>query len=74
MVEMRVGDENEIDRRKICDPQAGTPKSLQYKEPAREVGIDHYTLSCDLHKETGMTDEGDAQLSIGGEARLVRLT
>ena len=74
MVEMRVRDENEIDRRKICDPQAGTPKSLQYKEPAREVGIDHYTLSRDLHKETGMTDEGDAKLSIGGEARLVRLT
>ena len=71
MVEMRVRDQNEIDRWKICDPQAGTPKPLQYKEPAREVGIDHYTLSRDLHKETGMTDKGDAQLSIAGEAWLV---
>ena len=71
---MRVRDENEIDRREICDPQAGTPKSLQYKEPAREVGIDDYTLSGDLHKKTGLTDEGDAKFSIGGEARLVCLT
>ena len=74
MVEMRVRDENEIDRRKICDPQAGTPKPLQYKQPAGEVGIDHDTLARDLHKETGMTDKGDAKLSIAGEARLVSLT
>ena len=74
MVEMRVRDENQIDRRKICDPQPGTPKSLKYKQPAREVGVDHHILAGDLHKKTGMTDKGDTQLSIAGKAWFVGLT
>src|SRR5262249_45405851 len=67
MVEVRVRHQDEIDRRKVGNAETRTPQPLQYKQPAREVGIDNHASTTDLHEETGVSDEGDAEFSVGSE-------
>ena len=59
---------------KIGNAQAGTAQAFQHEQPAREVRIDDDALPANLHEEAGVTDEGDAEFSVGDEARLVSLT
>ena len=51
MIEVRVRDQNEVDRWKIVQTQAGMPDSLDNFEPLRPVGVDEETLPTGLHKE-----------------------
>ena len=74
MIEVSMRDENQIDRRKIGNAQAGTSQAFQNKEPAREVRIDDYVLPAHLHKEAGMPDEGNAEFTVSCQAGLVGLT
>ena len=74
VIEVGVRDQNQIDRGKIGNAQAGTPETFQYEEPAREVRIDHYTLPAHLHKKAGVADEGDAEFAVCSQTRLMRLS
>src|SRR5450432_315373 len=73
MIEVRVRDQHKVDRRQVGDAQAGAAQAFQYEEPAGEVGIDDDVLAANLQEETGVADEGDAEFSVGHQARLVRL-
>jgi hypothetical protein len=73
VIEMSVRYQHHIHRRQIADAQARLPQPLQYEQPAREVGIDDHALSANLQEETRVADEGDAEFSVGGEARFVGL-
>src|SRR5580765_2335717 len=74
MIEVGVRNQNKVDGREVHDAEARTTKPLQYEQPPGKIGIDHNTLSTNLHEEAGMTDEGDAQFPVGREARFVSLT
>src|SRR5262249_39438906 len=68
-----VRHQDEIDRRKVGNAETRAPQPLQYKQPPREVGIDNHASTADLHEETGVSDEGDAEFSVGGEPGLMGL-
>ena len=74
MIEVGVRNQNKVDGREVRDAEARTTKPLQYKQPPRKIGIDHYALSPNLYEEAGMADERDAQLTVGSETRFVSLT
>src|SRR6266567_6578336 len=74
MIEMGMRHQHQIDGRQIGYAQPRTTKTFQHKQPACEVGIDYDTLSTNLHEKAGVTDEGDAEFSIGSKAWFVSLT
>jgi hypothetical protein len=74
MVEMRVRNQHQVDRRKIGNAQSGTAKTFQNEQPPRKVGINDDILSTDLDEEAGVPNEGDAELAVAGETRLVGLS
>jgi hypothetical protein len=67
VIEMRVGYEHNVHRRQVAEIESGLPQALKNEKPACEVGIDDDILSANLEKEAGMTDEGEAELSLGDE-------
>src|SRR5260221_5110631 len=71
MIEMRVRDQHQIDRRKVSDPQAGLAQALQHKKPAGEIGIDDDIFAAYLQEKTGMAYEGHAHLPVGRQDRTV---
>ena len=71
MIEVRVRHQHRIDGWQIAHTNAGTPQSLQHKQPAGKVGIDHHALPADLKKKTGMPDERNSQFALRCQARLV---
>src|SRR2546423_15397933 len=71
MVKVGMGYQHHIDRRQITHAKPRTSQPLQHKEPAREVGIDNDTVSPNLNEEAGVSDKGDPQLAIAGQAWLV---
>src|ERR1700685_3278380 len=74
MVEVRVRNKNQVDRRQIAHPQPRTAQPLQHKKPACKVGIDRHALPAHLQKKAGVTDEGESQFAVIGEAWLVGLS
>ena len=64
VIEVGVRNQNQIDRRKIGNPESRTAQALQHKQPARKIGIDEDVQPANLHEETGVTDEGEPQFSI----------
>jgi hypothetical protein len=58
VVKVRVGEQDEINGRKVFDPEAGAFDSLQEKEPVGEVGIDKDVEIGELDEEGGVTDPG----------------
>ena len=54
--------------------QSGFPYPFQKKQPARKVRVNDDTLSTDLHEETRVSDEGDAQLAVRYQLGLVSLS
>jgi hypothetical protein len=74
VIEMRVRNQHQIDGWKVGNAYAGPAQALEHKQPARKIRIDDDTFSAQLNKETGMSDERDAEFSVRGEARLVSLT
>jgi hypothetical protein len=39
----------------------------------RKIGVNHYVLAANLNKKAGVANESNPKLSIGYEARFVRL-
>jgi hypothetical protein len=73
VIEVRVRDQDKIDGRQIAHPQAGAAQPFKHEKPARKIGIDEHAASANLHEKTGMTDKRNAEISIAGQARSVRL-
>lgn len=73
MVEVRVRDQNHINRRQIAKVHPGLAQPLKHKQPAGEVGIEQNILSAHLQKEAGMTDKSQTQLAVAHEFWFVGL-
>jgi hypothetical protein len=73
MIEVSVGNQHRIQRRKIGDAQSGTPQPLEHKEPGSKDGIDYQAGPAGLQEERGVSDEGDAQLSWRGQHGTMRV-
>jgi hypothetical protein len=74
MIEVRVGDEHQIDRWKITEPHSRLAQSFQHKKPAGEIGIDHDVLAAYLQEEACVANESHTHLAVGHQNRLVRLS
>ena len=66
VVEVSVGDENQVDGRKIVNFEAWLLDAFDNLEPLRPIGIDEDAVLRGLDEEGGVTDPRDADLA-GGE-------
>jgi hypothetical protein len=64
MIEVRVRDQNQVDRRQVLNLHPRLTQSFQHKQPAREVRVDQNIFPANLQKKTRMTDKGHAHLTI----------
>ena len=62
VVEMRVGDEHQIDFRQAVQVEPGLAAAFHRAVPFRPVGIDDHRVAGELQEERGMADPGDAHL------------
>jgi len=69
VIEMGVGDENEVDAGEVVEMDAGMFDAFNDFKPASPVGVDEKVESADLHEERGVPDPGDADFAVaqGGE-------
>lgn len=74
MIEVGVGDEDEVHRRQFAQFESGTAQAFQDEEPAREVGVDDDVVLANLKKKAGMSDEGDTKFAVRDEFRLMGLS
>jgi hypothetical protein len=74
VIEMRVGYEHNVHRRQVAEIESGLPQAFKNEKPAREVGIDDDVLSANLEKKAGMTNKGEAELSLCNEFGFVSFT
>src|SRR5436190_12691411 len=51
MIEVRMSQQNEIDRRKVLDAQPGAFDAFQQKDPVREIWIDQYVQVVELNQK-----------------------
>ena len=75
VIEVCVRNQHQINGRKIGNAQLrDCRKRLSTNNQRAKLGSMTTLLAADLNKEAGMSDEGDAEFSVSGEARLVSLT
>src|SRR5580698_9242019 len=74
VIEMSMRHQHQVNRREIAQLYSRFAQSLQHKQPAGEVRINHYVLSAHLDEEAGMTNERYAQLSVADQFRFVSLS
>ena len=67
MVEVSVGDQNQIDRGQVAYLQARSSQAFEHEQPAGKIGIDENVLAADLEKETGMADESHTHLAVADQ-------
>lgn len=65
MVEVRVGEEDEVNAREVLDFQAGAFDAFEEEEPVGEVGVDEDVEVGELDEEGGVADPGDGDLARG---------
>ena len=63
MVEMRVRDEDKIDRRQMIDLKTGALQTLDHLEPHRPIRVDQHVHRFHLDQERRMADPGDGKLA-----------
>jgi hypothetical protein len=63
VIEMRMRQEHEINRREISQFEAGAPQAFQEEQPVGEVGIDKDVEVRELDEERGMADPRDRNLA-----------
>ena len=71
VVEVRMGDKNEIDGGKVGDPDTGAAKALENEDPRSVIRIDDDVFAAYLDEEAGMSNEGDTKFVGLGLDRLV---
>ena len=72
MIEMRVGDENEINRGQMMDLEARLLEPLDHLQPLRPDRIDQDVDLVRLDEERGVPDPGDADFAFA-DFREIRL-
>jgi hypothetical protein len=73
MIEVGMSDQDEVDRGKFVQMQAGMPYAFDYFEPFGPVRIDEKTSPIDLNQEGCVADPGDANfvwLELGKNGRV----
>jgi len=73
MIEMRMRDQHQINRRQVLQPYPWFPEALQDEQPASEVGVDHNILLADLHEEASMANKRKPELPVSNQFGLVHL-
>src|SRR5437588_1455056 len=63
MIEMRVRNENEIDRRQMMNMKSRLLEPLDHAQPHRPDRIDQHVRLVGLNQERGVSDPGDANLA-----------
>ena len=64
MIEVGMGQQNEIDRRQILDFEAGALDPFDEEQPVGEIGIDQDVQIRELHQKGRVTDPGQSHLAI----------
>lgn len=59
---MSVGDQDEVDRRKLVQMQSGMANAFDDFQPLRPVGVDQEAASIQLDEKGGVADPGYANL------------
>jgi hypothetical protein len=70
VIEVRVREQDEIDRRKILELEASVFDALQQEKPVREIGIDEDIEVGELHEKRRVTDPGDGDFAGGQFGKL----
>ena len=75
MIEVGVGQQDQVNGGEVLDLEAGSFDALEQKEPVGEVGINQNIEVGKLEEEGGMTDPGDGDLAgvQFGESRVLGL-
>jgi hypothetical protein len=63
MIEMSVGEQDEIDRRQVADAAAGAFDSLQKEKPVGEIGIDENVQVAELNEKRSVTNPSQRNVS-----------
>src|SRR6267154_771660 len=64
MVEVGVGQQDEIDGRQVLDAEAGTFDALEEEEPVGEIGVNEDVQVGELDEERGVADPGEGDLTV----------
>ena len=64
MVEVRVGQQHQVDGWQIFHPEPGALEALQQEKPIGEIRIDDGVEPFELHQERGVPDPGQRQLIV----------
>ena len=67
MIHMRMGEQDEIDRRQILQQHAGMTLTAQQNQSLRKHRIDQHLAPIDLQEERGVPDKGHSQLVFGDQ-------
>jgi hypothetical protein len=65
VIEMRVGEQDEIDGRQVFDFETGAFDAFEEEEPVGEIGVDENVEIGELNKEGGVTDPGEGDFALG---------
>lgn len=63
MIEVSMGDQHEIDGRKVAELDPGMLDALNDLEPFRPIGIDEHAVLGSLNEKGGVSDPSDANLA-----------
>ena len=72
VIEVGMGDQDQIDWGKIADVDSRLPQALQNEQPAGKIGINDHILSPNLQEKAGMPNKGNPHLPTGYQHRFVR--
>ena len=63
MIEVRVRQQHEINRRQVLDFQTGALDAFEEEKPVRKVRIDQHVQVGELNQKRSVTDPGDGDLA-----------
>src|ERR1051326_4068924 len=65
MVEMRMREQDQVDRRQVADSQPGALDPFQKEKPVGEIRIDQDIQVAELHQERSVPDPGQGHMAPG---------
>lgn len=63
MIEVRVREQDEVNRRQVLDFQAGAFDAFEKEKPVGEIRVDEDVQVGELHEERGVPDPGDGDFA-----------
>ena len=64
MIEVRVSEQHQIDRREVLDTHSGSFDPLQEKNPIGEIGVDQHVQIVELDEKRGVADPSNGHLTV----------